>query len=318
MYTPGNNSIGWTRKTWTFLSSLECWRSQTLLRWRRLYKISKRTWYIVFQWNLAIKENQFTIEGFDSLLIPRPSSLSDYNFGKRGHGGKALFYKANLKPGIEILDIDKSGILWVKLSHTLLSPRKRFICFIFVYILTKFSLFQSIWIWIFWNLRTKKSLYSDNGGVLIFGYLNARCGERPNFLTNNNVNNRYIPNIESNNTDIGILSHFSMDKTVNTSGIILLDLCLISDIKIINGRFGNDSGEGNFTFMSTNGSSLIDYALCNHNFVPYITDFVVHEPQTCSSHVPIQLNISAKCSVKQTTNENTEFKGFFLIGIEKM
>lgn len=68
-----------------------------------------------------------------------------------------------------------------------------------------------------------------------------------------------------------------MAKTVNTSGIKLLDLCLISDIKTINGRFGNDSGEDNFTFMSTkNGTSLIDYALCNHNFFPYITDSVVH------------------------------------------
>ena len=35
-----------------------------------------------------------------------------------------------------------------------------------------------------------------------------------------------------------------MDETVNTSGIKLLDVCLSSDINIINGRIGNDAGKG--------------------------------------------------------------------------
>ena len=87
-------------------------------------------------------------------------------------------------------------------------------------------------------------------------------------------------------------------------------MCLSSDIKIINGRIGNDAGEGNLTFMSANGKSVIDYALCNHNLFPIIKDFIVHDFQTCSSHAPIQLCLTCSYedeSISPSNNRSVNY-----------
>ena len=73
--------------------------------------------------------------------------------------------------------------------------------------------------------------------------------------------------------------------------------------------------------MSANGSSVIGYALCNHNLFQIIKDLIVHDFQTCSSHAPIQLlncyyekvRMSSSNDIyvndlKRNTDKNDEFR----------
>ena len=77
------------------------------------------------------------------------------------------------------------------------------------------------------------------------------------------------------------------------SGQKLLDLCHSSDLRIVNGRMGDDAGIGSMTFLSANGESLIDYVIMSAELFSIIENFIVHEFYSFSPHAPIQVNIKA-------------------------
>ena len=81
-----------------------------------------------------------------------------------------------------------------------------------------------------------------------------------------------------------------MDKVTNSSGNKLLDICRNSNLKIVNGRLGDDAGIGSYSNISARGNSIIDYAICSHDLFSLIYDFIVHDH--FSSHLPIQLDFN--------------------------
>ena len=54
------------------------------------------------------------------------------------------------------------------------------------------------------------------------------------------------------------LSRTSQDKTVNRTGIILIDNCIRNNLVIINGRSFDDANHGRFT---CDESSVVDYII---------------------------------------------------------
>lgn len=139
--------------------------------------------------------------------------------------------------------------------------------------------------------------YSDLGFVSVIGDLNARCGEHSDVLLGSEEYEPYIDVVDNDNSCKIIFElpkRCTMDKSVNNSGRKLLDLCICSNIKIVNGRMGEDARIGNYTNMSTNGNSLIDYVICSHDLFPFISNFRVHDSHTCSTHVPIEVCFNAK------------------------
>ena len=101
----------------------------------------------------------------------------------------------------------------------------------------------------------------------------------------------------------------SFDKSVNTSGLKLLQLCKSSNLRIVNGRVGDDAADGQFTYMSTAGCSLIDYAIFPCNLFSIISNFIVHDFRISSSHLPIQVSLemhpfSNDSDINNTVNQN--------------
>lgn len=86
------------------------------------------------------------------------------------------------------------------------------------------------------------------GNVLIIGDLNGRIGERGC--------RRMINNIELRE------ERRSKDKVTNKNGIL----------KVVNGISNSDS-EGEYTFMNTNGQSVIDLCLASEKVIDKIKDF---------------------------------------------
>ena len=69
------------------------------------------------------------------------------------------------------------------------------------------------------------------------------------------MSDKYIDTIDqehSGNLQCDLPYTFSMDTVVNTSGTKLIEICLCSDLKLVNGRKGDDAGIGSYTFMSPN------------------------------------------------------------------
>lgn len=80
------------------------------------------------------------------------------------------------------------------------------------------------------------------------------------------------------------------DVTANRLGRELINLCLVSDLRIVNGRVKGDSS-GEMTYCAANGSSQIDYVLANSEAFALIEHFRVGERNE-SDHFPLELVLS--------------------------
>ena len=52
-------------------------------------------------------------------------------------------------------------------------------------------------------------------------------------------------------------------------------MCRCLDLKFGNGRFGNDNNIGNFTCISNQGCSTVDYCIASSELFPYFENFTV-------------------------------------------
>jgi len=130
----------------------------------------------------------------------------------------------------------------------------------------------------------------ENCNTLVMGDLNSRCGELSECLTfDEHVDelNQYNEIFQSPVDE----TRRSCDKTVNAQGRQLIELCKIYSLYILNGRFGHDKNIGNFTYVSGNGSSVIDYCLCSNEIIQIVKDFKIEE-RSESKHFPVSVHIS--------------------------
>ena len=85
------------------------------------------------------------------------------------------------------------------------------------------------------------------------------------------------------------LNRKSKDSVFNTYGKYLYELCYNFDLVILNGYCKGDN-DGNFTFMSPSGQSVIDYFIVSTAFLNLDIDMKVLYDIT-SWHFPITFKI---------------------------
>uniref|UniRef100_A0A0A9Z5B5 RNA-directed DNA polymerase from mobile element jockey n=1 Tax=Lygus hesperus TaxID=30085 RepID=A0A0A9Z5B5_LYGHE len=110
----------------------------------------------------------------------------------------------------------------------------------------------------------------------------------------------------------------SKDEVINEKGKRFTDLCGNYSLVVANGRSPGDS-QGEFTFVGTQGNSVIDVACLSYSRVDSVNDFRV-VPQSFSDHLPIQLEMNfavcheshkvgcANLKINWTKNDEKYFK----------
>jgi hypothetical protein len=94
----------------------------------------------------------------------------------------------------------------------------------------------------------------------------------------------------------------SQDQTVRDRGYDLIDLCIASRLRILNGRTLGDLN-GKFTCHKTAGSSVVDYMITNEEMLNNVIFFQVQEfISTLSDHCQIMVQIRAKYCPKLQTS----------------
>ena len=73
------------------------------------------------------------------------------------------------------------------------------------------------------------------------------------------------------------------ESIINSNGKKVIEICKKCDLRILNGRTLGDS-LGRPTFHGINGTSTVDYIICNQNLVPNIKHFIVRAPCYLSDH----------------------------------
>ena len=99
------------------------------------------------------------------------------------------------------------------------------------------------------------------GDIIIMGDLNARTGEKCDWIELDDRDNLPLPDEYA--VDTCIKTQVSMDINVNSCGERLIDICIAIGLKIVNGRFGTltDEGLGKLTCNTYNGGSVVDSVL---------------------------------------------------------
>jgi len=118
--------------------------------------------------------------------------------------------------------------------------------------------------------------YNESENWLLIGDLNARIGKFNNYLSTGEQ-------IDRN----------SKDLTINTRGKALIDILSETNMYILNGS-GKKDDQGEFTFMNSNGASVIDLCAVSENL--FINNCINKEfsvlQSIYSSHSPILCELS--------------------------
>ena len=231
----------------------------------------------------CIDTSQIVMPDYFTFLVKRPKEA---NFPLSG--GMLLFIKKALKSKISILENKCSEIQWLKLSKENFAFESNiYICFTYLApSCSSYVLRHNLDI--LPQLEKDIEYYSNLGDILIKGDMNARIGTETNQIDNNN---KYIniPHYVSHNK----ISRQSYDNKSNARGKELLDMCISSNLSILNGQtFGDYLGK--FTCFQYNGNSVVDYCLVSDNLVHNILYFHVHDHNPLlSDHARISTKLYA-------------------------
>ena len=154
---------------------------------------------------------------------------------------------------------------WIKLDKDFFGLTKNiYVCFVY-YSPRNSTYSNSSDADIIASVGSDLSRYSSDGNILLCGDFNARTGCKiPDFIVNDNdvhvpVSNHYLE-------DADINCRVSQDHVTDARGRELLDLCIESQLRILNGRSFGDS-QGMFTSYKYNGNSVVDYMLVSENLL---------------------------------------------------
>jgi len=116
-----------------------------------------------------------------------------------------------------------------------------------------------------------------DAAIILCGDFNARTGNKS--IIDVNLNEML--------SDVTDELRCSDDSTVNEFGQSLLSLCLALELTILNGFIDKDNSE-RYTYVSPNGSSVIDYIIVSADIVPYCQSLRVKE-SVLSPHMSLEL-----------------------------
>ena len=136
------------------------------------------------------------------------------------------------------------------------------------------------------------NLCKSKGNIVLLGDLNARTGRELDFIYKDD--DKHLPLDTSYIVDAGLKQRISEDVKVDERGKQVIDLCISSQLKILNGRCIGDN-YGKFTCQKPTGSSVVDYGILSEELLKDVMYFHVHQfkPMMSDCHSKLSLNLKA-------------------------
>ena len=208
-------------------------------------------------------------------------------------GGIAVFIKQTIIDGISSLNSECNDLMWFKLKKEFFNlTNDIFLCFAYISP-SNSSYLKKMNVTTLDILKEDIVTYHMKGKILIMGDLNARTQCKLDYIQDDDTK---FPDVQINyNCDSQILPvRSNKDTILNDQGKELLDLCIESSMRILNGRKLGDLN-GNYTCFKYNGKSSIDYALVQEDIFNEVIYFKVHDfLGDLSDHCQISLGIKSQ------------------------
>ena len=234
-------------------------------------------------------DNELNMPDFNVLQKCRKKKRRSRRFS----GGIIICYKSKLHNGITELNNITTSLnrLWFKLDKQFFGLEKDlYVCA--CYIPPSSSPYYDD---DFQKLENEILNISDKGDVLIVGDLNARVANKLDFIDNEDrIHDNLLDILPTDYIHDYYLNRNSIDTIFNSQGQQLLDLCIASQLRILNGRFLGDA-LGNMTCFKPNGASTVDYALASVGLMKAVNYFQTLNPSYLSDHVQIVVHL--KCNL---------------------
>ncbi len=213
---------------------------------------------------------------------------------RRDSGGLIVYIKDDISSGVEFIRNVNDDLMWLKLDkHFFCIERDIMLCL--CYVVPQNSTRQSVINFdIFDRIQTDIAEFESESinWYMITGDFNARTANNADFVEDDNASD-HLPFPDNYSVDVAI-ARSSEDRSVNEYGRRLLELCISTGLRIVNGRLGQDQGHGKFTCVTSRGSSVVDYVLSSVELFTHLADFTVLDPTPFSDHnkVVCTLNVS--------------------------
>ena len=211
---------------------------------------------------------------------------------KRNSGGILILYKDSLEGVITLLDKKIDNMLWIKIYKKGINTEKDLNIGVIYNSPINSSYAKTQTSDFFLELQTKMTSFTQNDYVIIGGDFNARTGTMSDFIVENNkeIHTLNLPD----NYCIDELKNVrnNQDHITNAYGGHLVDFCISTKMKIMNGRTLGDF-IGKYTYIGYNGVSVVDYVLASETFLmtDHVNSFSVENMTSLSDHRPISLDL---------------------------
>ena len=228
-------------------------------------------------------------------------------------GGISILIKKPLQNKVKVIKNTHSEYTWVKVDgHSLHLEHDIYICF--AYIAPENSAYtKHINHDILSLIDDDILLFNCVGQVILCGDLNGRIGSEPDYIKNDS--SRYVPLYDNYISDIPTTRQ-NEDQVCNSRGKQILDLCIKTNMRILNGRKFGDT-KGKFTCHKYNGSSTIDLVIASEELslkIQYLRvhDFVINISDHCK--ISFGINVATPLHVIknkfQTNNQSMNLHNF--------
>ena len=230
--------------------------------------------------------------------IVNPQKHAGIRKGRKS-GGFIVLYKNYLLKNLKILECSNHCV-WIEVDKSCIENMHNNLIIAATYINDITSTYYNDDIW--------EELYSgilkfasDSKSLLLTGDFNGRVGGLDDRYIEHGPLNQRIPN-QTPVIDIPIRKN--IDKTVNSHGNKIIQICQSLDLIILNGRTIGDP-IGNLTFMNARqGTSTIDYAICSGALYKCIENFIVLPLTEISDHSKIVTILKNSVSLQNNPIDN--------------
>ena len=228
---------------------------------------------------------------------------------KRGRksGGICVFVHESISRGVRKLNTAGSESIFIKLDKDFFCL-DRDIVMSFSYCVPANSSYQTRTQFDpFEDLESKISNNSNNCDLICFGDFNARTASKPDYLVGDDNSDIPVMGELFTADTVATFPRGNLDKTTNSYGNRLLDLCQSVPLRICNGRVLGDV-LGSYTCYTSNGQSTVDYCLTSPRIYDIIFSFVVNELlPNVSDHCSCTLTLQTKYLIEQPQTDSYVF-----------
>ena len=233
------------------------------------------------------KDSKISVANFKHFHSYQTKELKS---SKRSSGGILCYFRQKFNAAIDLIKSKHDDLLWIKLKKEYFTI-DRDIYLGIVYIIPDNSTSLQHRTDSFETLKSEIDDFSKKGDIIIGGDFHCRVGLLPDYVEEDN--NFYGNGDPEQIIDNQFANIYSQDKTINSLGRNLIDLCLTRQLKIINGRTLGDL-TGNFTCIKRNGNSVVDYIICSESLLHKVIAFKIKHITNFSDHCQLSLTLDIK------------------------